>query len=288
PLVSGGAEVTSTQEAASPEPNANNAKFRQPMPQSQPPAQFSGFRPQFIPGNFSARGRGRGFHHGHHPHFAHRGGHHFGGAFHPNHPSQQHHHHHQQQQQLQSQSQPQPQQINGAQQDAPASISGSRRYLENRQEEPMKAKEYNETEGEEYYGDGQEGYGGEMDGYYYDQPLYYYYYPPDVSGAHSQGMPVPVPMPMGMPVHMSMPGQPFMPPMYYDGSVPISAPMPGHSMPMAHPNGEMMMMMPPPPPPGTGPSPDDYNNYYYYQPPVYFSPHPHPPVPAPSTPVQRS
>ncbi|KAF8952759.1 hypothetical protein BGZ52_003992, partial [Haplosporangium bisporale] len=233
-----------------------------------------------------------------------------------------------QQQQLQSQSQPQPQQINGAQQDAPASISGSRRYLENRQEEPMKAKvlelkpkeipaksdttkslekaihaapftpsktftsqpsqEYNETEGEEYYGDGQEGYGGEMDGYYYDQPLYYYYYPPDVSGAHSQGMPVPVPMPMGMPVHMSMPGQPFMPPMYYDGSVPISAPMPGHSMPMAHPNGEMMMMMPPPPPPGTGPSPDDYNNYYYYQPPVYFSPHPHPPVPAPSTPVQRS
>ncbi|KAF9214980.1 hypothetical protein BGZ59_002535, partial [Podila verticillata] len=239
PLVSGGAEVTSTQEAASPEPNANNAKFRQPMPQSQPPAQFSGFRPQFIPGNFSARGRG-------------------------------------------------------------PSISGSRRYLENRQEEPMKAKvlelkpkeipaksdttkslekaihaapftpsktftsqpsqEYNETEGEEYYGDGQEGYGGEMDGYYYDQPLYYYYYPPD----------------------------PFMPPMYYDGSVPISAPMPGHSMPMAHPNGEMMMMMPPPPPPGTGPSPDDYNNYYYYQPPVYFSPHPHPPVPAPSTPVQRS
>lgn len=84
------------------QPNSANPKFRQAMPQSQPPAHFSGFRPQFIPGNFSSRGRGRGqFHPGHPANFGHRGGHH--GGFYGHH---QHHHHqfqHQHQHQHQNQ-----------------------------------------------------------------------------------------------------------------------------------------------------------------------------------------
>ncbi|KAF9580696.1 hypothetical protein BGW38_002557 [Lunasporangiospora selenospora] len=63
-------------------------KQRQQMPHNQPPIQHGGFRPQFIPGNFASRGRGRGgFHHGHGHHFGGRGGHHYG-------PHHQHHHHH--------------------------------------------------------------------------------------------------------------------------------------------------------------------------------------------------
>ncbi|KAF9115921.1 hypothetical protein BGX27_005803 [Mortierella sp. AM989] len=70
---------------------AANPKFRQPMPQSQPAAQHAGFRPQFIPGNFSSRGRGRGQSHPGHPmNFGHRGGYHHGNfrGHHPNHPHQ--------------------------------------------------------------------------------------------------------------------------------------------------------------------------------------------------------
>ncbi|KAG0368086.1 hypothetical protein BC939DRAFT_481934 [Gamsiella multidivaricata] len=337
---------------ATPAPTSTNPKFRQPMPQSQPAVQHSGFRPHFIPGNFSSRGRGRG---GFHPgHFGHRGGHQ--GGFHGSH----HHHPHSPQLSQQPSTTSSATATNteapkaGTTSDLPetSNANGSKRYLGHRQEDRDEEQSYSKAaeapeeqkkvdsdtaassretapisltkslktainaapfkpstlfvpaeqrpttfEAEEqYYG---EDYN--QDGYYYDpqqaqltQPMYYYYYPPVNMPSGSTGampvsmpmavpMPVPMGMPMGMPMGVPMPGQPFMAPMYYDGSIPVSGAMPADvseaaAAPVPGAGGEMMMMMV---------APEDYNNYYYYQPPMYYPSHPPAHHPDPHHPQQH-
>ncbi|KAI1311335.1 hypothetical protein EDD11_003480 [Mortierella claussenii] len=129
-----------------PEGSGTNAqpKFRQPMPQSQPAALTSGFRPHFIPGNFSSRGRGRGqFHPGHPMNLGHRGGHHHG-AFHRHHNHHQSSHpsHHQQQAGPGSSNNEAPNVESSAQdQLETGSVQGSKRYVGSRQDDDEEEKD---------------------------------------------------------------------------------------------------------------------------------------------------